>query len=601
MLTVFSKIRFSFSPALLTTLREGYSRQSLLKDMTAGITVGIVALPLAMAFAIASGTTPERGLFTAIVAGLIISTLGGSRFQIGGPTGAFVVIVASVIARHGYEGLVAATLLAGVFLILMGMFGFGKLLQFIPYPVTTGFTAGIGVYIFSSQFKDFFGLPMSAVPSGFLEGMTACTKALPLFSPTALSIGLGTLTVMILVRRFIPRIPAHIVGIVTASLITWIAGVDVATIGSRFGGIPSSLPAFNPPVDLMHTVVDVIPEALTIAVLAGVESLLSAVVADGMTGERHDSSTELMAQGLANIGSALFGGIPATGAIARTATSIRAGGRTPLAGIVHAITLALFMICCAPLASHIPLASLAAVMIVVAWDMSELHRFLRLFHAPKSDSLVLVVTFLLTVFVDLTVAVQIGVVLAAMLFMRRMSELTSIDLVTPARDGDTDGAALIGNARVVCYEIGGPFFFGMAHRFVDVMRFTRNVPDFLILKMRHVPSIDATGIESLEMVIKKIRAQGAQVFLSGVSKSVHTSLCHMGTMDLIGPENIFDNFNAAMDTIRETVGVDLQADGNKMVTDNESAAQRMSSSLPAQADPVLPDPYLPYRLGCTKS
>lgn len=557
MLSAFSSLRFPFSPAFLTTLREGYTRQSLIRDVTAGATVGIVALPLAMAFAIASGTTPERGLFTAIVAGLLISALGGSRFQIGGPTGAFVVIVSSIIARHGYEGLVAATLLSGVFLILMGVFRFGKLLQFIPYPVTTGFTAGIGLYIFSSQFKDFFGLSMTSVPSDFFDRIVACAEALPTFSADALTVGLGTLAVMIFVRKYVPRIPAHIAGIVTASLAAWIAGADVATIGSRFGGIPSTLPSFTPPTDFMHTVVGVIPEALTIAVLAGIESLLSAVVADGMTGERHDSSTELMAQGVANIGSVLFGGIPATGAIARTATNIRAGGRTPLSGIVHALTLALFMLCCAPLASRIPLASLSAVMVVVAWDMSELHRFLRLFRAPKSDSLVLVVTFLLTVFVDLTVAVQVGVVLAAMLFMRRMSELSSVYPVTPYPGRKNGEPVRIGNARVVCYEIDGPFFFGMAHRFVDVMRFTRNAPDFLILRMRRVPSIDATGIESLEMVIRKIRANGAQVFLSGVNASVRRSLRNMGTEDLIGAENIFDDFDQAMAEIRGGVREDV--------------------------------------------
>jgi SulP family sulfate permease len=362
---------------------------------------------------------------------------------------------------------------------------------------------------------------------------------------------------MVLVRTFIPRIPAHIAGIATASLVIWMTGADVATIGSRFGGIPSSLPAFTPPTDFMHTVLGVVPEALTIAVLAGIESLLSAVVADGMTGERHDSSTELVAQGLANIGSVLFGGIPATGAIARTATNIRAGGRTPLAGIVHAITLGLFMLCCAPLASRIPLASLSAVMVVVAWDMSELHRFLRLFHAPKSDSLVLVVTFLLTVFVDLTVAVQVGVVLAAMLFMRRMSELSSVYPVTTHPERKNGEPVCIGNARVVCYEIEGPFFFGMAHRFVDVMRFTRNAPDVLVLRMRRVPSIDATGIEALETVVGKVRADGAQVFLSGVNDSVRRSLRRMGTENFIGPENIFDDFDRAMAAIREYA----QADG----------------------------------------
>ena len=541
----------SFSPALLKTLREGYTPKGLIRDIGAGITVGIVALPLAMAFAIASGTTPERGIFTAIVAGFLISALGGSRFQIGGPTGAFVVIVSSVIARHGYEGLVVATLLAGVFLILMGLFHFGKLLQFIPYPVTTGFTAGIAVFIFSSQLKDFFGLSMNEVPTAFLDRVVACTVALPTFSSAALGIGLLTLAAMIIVRKYVPRIPAHIVGIIIASFVAWGAGAEIETVGSRFGGIPSVLPHFSTPADFMKIAIDVIPEALTIAVLAGIESLLSAVVADGMTGDRHDSSTELIAVGIANIGSVLFGGIPATGAIARTATNIRAGGRTPLAGIIHAITLTLFILCCAPLASRIPLASLAAVMIVVAWDMSQFQRFCRLFHAPKSDSLVLIITFLLTIFVDLTVAVQVGVVLAAMLFMRRMSELSSIQLFHAAQGKEDNGTSLIGNANIVCYEIDGPFFFGMANRFVEVMRFTRNAPDFLILRMRRVPSIDATGIESLEIVIKKVRAKGMDIFLTGVNESVRGSLRNMGTEDLIGPENIFSHLDQALAAVQK--------------------------------------------------
>lgn len=562
------RVPLSFSPALLNTLREGYTPKEIIRDIGAGITVGIVALPLAMAFAIASGTTPERGIFTAIVAGFLISALGGSRFQIGGPTGAFVVIVSSVIARHGYEGLVVATLLAGFFLIVMGLCHFGKLLQFIPYPVTTGFTAGIGVFIFSSQLKDFFGLTLNEVPTAFLDRVVACTVALPTFSSMALGIGLLTLASMIIVRRYVPRIPAHIVGIVVASFVAWGLGAEIETVGSRFGGIPSSLPHLSPPADFMRIAVDVIPEALTIAVLAGIESLLSAVVADGMTGDRHDSSTELVAQGVANIGSALFGGIPATGAIARTATNIRAGGRTPLAGIVHALTLTTFIVCCAPLASRIPLASLAAVMVMVAWDMSQFQRFCRLFHAPKSDSLVLVITFLLTIFVDLTVAVQVGVVLAAMLFMRRMSELSSIQLVQPNAAKEDNGTALIGDTNVVCYEIDGPFFFGMANRFVEVMRFTRNTPDILILRMRRVPSIDATGIESLEIVIKNIRAKGKKIFFTGVNESVRASLRKMGTEDLIGSENIFSHFDQALAAIKKE---------NKKTTSSYSKNKRLTS------------------------
>lgn len=541
-----SRFPLSFSPALLQTLREGYTPQAILRDIGAGITVGIVALPLAMAFAIASGTSPERGIFTAIVAGLLISTLGGSRFQIGGPTGAFVVVVSSVIAQHGYEGLVVATLLSGIFLILMGICNFGKLLKFIPYPVTTGFTAGIAVFIFSSQFKDFLGLSMATVPTAFGERIVACVGALPSLSLPALSIGLVTLLAMIVVRTYVPRIPAHIVGIIVASLIVWILGAEVETVGSRFGGIPSSLPHFSPPEDLLKIAVDVVPEAFTIAVLAGIESLLSAVVADGMTGYRHDSSTELIAQGVANICSVLFGGIPATGAIARTATNIRAGGRTPVAGIVHALTLVAFILFCAPLASSIPLASLAAVMIVVAWDMSQFQKFCRLFHAPKSDSLVLVITFLLTICVDLTVAVQVGVVLAAMLFMRRMSELSTIEIFPLKKRDDCCESSLEANDDIVCYEIDGPFFFGMASRFMEVMLCTRSTPQILILRMRNVPNIDATGIESLENVIKNVRTKGMNIFFTETNESVRKNLRKMGTEYLIGTENIFDTFEEGL-------------------------------------------------------
>lgn len=542
------------APALLKALHRGYSPASLRHDLMAGITVGVVALPLSMAFAIASGTTPERGLFTAIVAGVIVALLGGSRYQISGPTGAFVIILAGIIARHGYEGLVLAALLAGGILVLMGLLGFGKLLQFIPYPVTTGFTTGIGVLIFSSQLKDFLGLAVAGAPAGFIETMHACLLALPTLHPATLALGAGSLAVMLLVRRFIPRIPAPMVGIVAATAAVWALGLDVQTIGSRFGGIPATLPQFSPPQlpagDLAAAVRAVLPDALTIAVLAGIESLLSAVVADGMTGDRHDSSTELVAQGLANIGAALFGGIPATGAIARTATNIRAGARSPLAGIVHALTLVLFILVCAPLAARIPLASLAAVLMLVAWDMSEPQRFRRLLHAPRSDSVVLLATFLLTVLVDLTVAVEVGVVLAAMLFMKRMVELADIHPM-PAPEAAAQGdPAPRGCPRVLVYEIGGPLFFGVAQRFMDVIRFTRNAPDILVLRMCQVPSIDATGAEALETVVRQAQARGIRVVLSGVKPRVQTVFERMGTEALVGRENIFPDYDAALACIK---------------------------------------------------
>ncbi|WP_040368807.1 SulP family inorganic anion transporter [Paucidesulfovibrio longus] len=538
-------------PASVRCFRQGYSLSSLRSDLLSGLTVGIVALPLSMAFAIASGTTPERGLFTAIVAGIVISLLGGSRFQIGGPTGAFVVIIAGVIARHGYEGLVLATLLAGAGLVVLGMLGFGKLLKFIPYPVITGFTAGIGVLIFTTQIKDFFGLSIENIPADFPGRVRACFAAMPGFDHTSLWLGAATMLSMLLIRRFVPRIPAPIVGIVVATAAAWAFGLDVETIGTRFGGIPASLPHFSLPSGFAPHIREVIPDAMTLMLLAGIESLLSAVVADGMTGDRHDASTELVAQGLANLGSVLFGGIPATGAIARTATNIRAGAQTPLSGVIHSLSLVAFMLACAPLASHIPLTSLAAVLMIVAWDMSEAHRFRRLLRAPKSDSAVMLITFLLTVFVDLTVAVEVGVVLAAMLFMRRMSDLSGIEPVNQCLLPVVRGVADAGHRlpKTVVYEISGPMFFGMAQRFIDVMRFTRQAPEAIVLHMAQVPSIDATGEEALKSVVRQGHARGIRMVLSGVQPRVRAVFERMGTRQLLGAENIFPDLATAMAAI----------------------------------------------------
>ncbi|MDD4731493.1 MAG: SulP family inorganic anion transporter [Desulfovibrio sp.] len=539
-----SRIR-SLAPASITSLRSGYSMALLRSDLGAGVTVGIVALPLAMAFAIASGADPSTGLITAIIAGLIISALGGTRFQIGGPTGAFVVIIAGVVSRHGFDGLLVATLMAGGMLLIMGLLGLGRLLQYIPYPVTTGFTTGIGVLIFLSQLKDFFGLPVEPV-SGVVQQVSACVQALPLMQPVTFGLGVLTLGSMLLVRRFVPRIPAPFVGIVIATGLTWALGLQTETIGSRFGGIPSTLPTLVPFWQFDGSIQALLPDAFTIAVLAGIESLLSATVADGMSGTRHNSSTELMAQGLANISSAMFGGLPATGAIARTATNIRAGAATPLAGIIHALTLILFVLACAPLASAIPLASLAAVLMVVAWDMSELHRIRRLLFAPKADSLVMLISFGLTVFVDLTVAVEVGVVLAALLFMKRMSELTGIQSLDTGLPEEDVIDRHNGREKVVVYEISGPMFFGMAQRFMDVMRFTRKRPEKLVLCMRLVPTIDATGLEALETVIQRAQAQGIQVLLSGVNPSIREIMRRLGTDKLVGEENIFPDFSVAV-------------------------------------------------------
>ncbi|NDV24822.1 SulP family inorganic anion transporter [Desulfovibrio sp. JC022] len=536
-----------FIPTSFKFIKSGCSPATIRQDIAAGITVGIVALPLAMAFAIASGASPATGLFTAIIAGFIISGLGGTRFQIGGPTGAFVIIISGIIARHGYEGLILATAMAGIILLIMGCLGLGKLLQYIPYPVTTGFTSGIGILIFSTQIKDFLGLRIDQLPADFLPRIKACAEALPTVNPSTLGLGMLTVISMLLVRRFIPRVPAPFVGIALASTLTWIMGLQTETIGSRFGGIPTILPdpvSFNG-LDLMQLKA-LIPEALTIAILAGIESLLSATVADGMSGDRHNSSNELIAQGLANIGSALFGGLPATGAIARTATNIRAGAHSPLAGITHALTLILFIKVCAPLASMIPLASLAGVLMLVAWDMSEVHRIKRLLFAPKSDSLVMLIALLLTVFVDLTVAVEVGVVMAAMLFMKRMSQLTDIHSLDTGLPEDDIIDRTNGHEKVVVYEISGPMFFGMAQRFVDVMSFTRKKPEIIVFCMRLVPTMDATGIEALETVIRRAHAQNIKILLSGVNPRISKIMTRLGTDKLVGSENIFPDFSTAV-------------------------------------------------------
>lgn len=540
-------------PALWRILRRGYSMGALQRDLGAGLTVGVVALPLAMAFAIAAGAPPERGLFTAIVAGFLISALGGSRYQIGGPTGAFVVIIASVLSAHGYPGLVAATLVAGVILALMGMLRMGRMLKYIPYPVTTGFTAGIGVLIAVSQFQDFLGLTLAAeAPSGFLQRIQACCLALPTLHLPTLLTAATAMALILFTRRFMPRIPAPIVGVLGATLLAqglayW--GFVVPTIGSRFGGVPDSLPQSMSLAELQNVlqlVPTVLPEALTIALLAGIESLLSAVVADGMSGDKHDASMELIAQGIANTASALCGGIPATGAIARTATNIRSGAYSPLSGVIHAATLALFMVSMAPLAAGIPLASLAAVLMVVAWDMSEARSFKKLLTAPRSDVAVLLATFLLTLLVDLTVAVQVGVVLAALLFMRRMSELTRFRLHTGTNMAAARGNVFPDNNDVLIYEIDGPFFFGVASKFSSMLEFGGRKPRVLLLDMHNVPSIDATGIHALETMFDALAAQDVTVVVAGTSDGVLKVIARMGLDARIGKGRFIKDMEEAM-------------------------------------------------------
>lgn len=534
--TDFSMIWRLFTPKLITVLRQGYGFTNFRNDAVAGLTVAIVALPLAMALAIASGTTPDKGLVTAVIAGFLISALGGSRFQIGGPTGAFVVVVFNVIATHGYDGLILATLMAGLMLIIAGFARLGTWIKYIPKPVVTGFTVGIAIIIFCSQIKDLFGLQMDAVPADFIEKWQAFWHARGTVNSTAMLVAAGALTAIVGLRFLAPKVPGFLVAVVGASLIVWLFGLPVETIGSKFGGIPSSLPMPHLPNFDLTKIKDVVPSAFTIAFLAGVESLLSAVVADGMTGGRHRSNCELVAQGFANMASALFGGLPATGAIARTATNIRSGARTPIAGIMHAVFLLIFMLSLAPLASYVPLASLAAVLIVVAWNMSEIEKLKYSMSAPAGDRLVLLLTLGLTVLVDLTVAIEVGVVLAAILFMHRMSEVMAVQQGVEFLQQDVEDTGQPKPAfeystlpkGVEMFSLRGPLFFGSAGSLTDMLDSMLTTPRVFILRMRNVPMVDATGVDALIEFVRRCEANGTMVLVTGVQPQPKETLRQMG-------------------------------------------------------------------------
>ncbi|GHT68287.1 sodium-independent anion transporter [Spirochaetia bacterium] len=538
---------------------KGYSWNSFGKDLLAGLIVGIVALPLAMAFSIAAGGTPAQGLYTAIIAGFCISAFGGSRFQIGGPTGAFVVIIYGVITKHGMAGLIAATVLAGLMLVAMGASGLGRFIKYIPYPVTTGFTTGIGVLIFSQQVKDFLGLDIAKSSPGFFAEWGEYFGAIGTIDPATVCVGFGAMGIIILIRRFIPRIPGAAVGVLVLTLVCFAFALPVDSIGSRFGGIPSSLPRPHIPLISWEVVRDVFPDAFTIALLAAIESLLSAVVADGMTGDRHNSNTELIAQGIGNIASAIFGGIPATGAIARTATNIKSGAASPIAGIVHAVTLVLFILLLAPAASAIPLASLSAVLMVVSWDMSNVPRFIRIIRtAPKSDAIVLITTFVLTIAFDLTFAVEVGVVLAIFLFLWRMVEIGTIksendDLIAELAYGDIENHAVAANSIKALYQkdievfsINGPFFFGVADTLQQVLRGLRKNPKTFILRMQDVPAVDSTGITALESLLTQCRRGKIRLILCEIREQPQKALEKAGFIDEIGKENVLDTLDAAL-------------------------------------------------------
>lgn len=545
-----------FQPRLIQELKT-YDRHKFGADLVAGLTVGVVALPLAMAFAIASGVPPQAGIFTAVIAGFLISALGGTQVSIGGPTGAFIVILAGIAAKYGLENLAICTVLAGALLVAMGFARLGGAIKFIPYPVTMGFTSGIAILIFSTQIKDFLGLQVDKVPSEFVPKMQTLIGHLGTVNWSTLLLGVGSLALIKLWPQKIQRrVPGSIVALILGTAVVAALGLHVETIGSRFGDIPQGLPALKIPTFDWETIQHLFQPAVTIALLAAIESLLCAVVADGMTGQRHDSNQELIAQGLANIVSPLFGGIAATGAIARTATNIRCGGRSPVAGIIHSGTLLLILLIAAPLAKYVPLATLSAVLITVALHMGEWHNFSRLARWPKSDAVVFLSAFTLTVLIDLTIAVEIGMVLAAVLFIKRVSETTEISEVR--HDTESEGAVHSLEGKVIptgvmIYEVSGAFFFGAADKLESALRRLKEEPEVLIIRMRHVQSMDATGLNALEDLVERLQRHGKFVIISGAQAQPLAVIEKAGFVEVIGRENFCENVTAALDRAKVLV------------------------------------------------
>jgi SulP family sulfate permease len=541
-----------FTPKLVTALRGPYRLGDLRADLAAGATVAVVALPLAMALAIASGVRPEVGLVTAAVAGFIISALGGSRYQIGGPTGAFVVIVAGIIASQGVDGLIIATLMAGLLLVVAGLARFGTWIKYIPEPVVAGFTGGIAIIIAASQLRDFAGLAMPKVPADFFPKMAAMWAARASVSPDALAVAVGALAVILGLRRYAPRAPAYLIAVVLASATAYALRLPVETIGTRFGQLPAGFPSMRLPEVTIGRLQDLAPSAFTIAFLAGIESLLSAIVADGMTGRRHRSNVELVAQGLANIASGLFGGLPATGAIARTATNVRAGARSPVSGMTHATILGVLVIAGAPLAGHVPLAALAAILLVVAWSMSEPRKIVRILRAPLGERAVLITTLLLTVLADLTVAIAVGIVMASMIFMHRMAEATSIaeGSVVDEDEVEPEDQRLALPPGVEVFQLRGPLFFGAAAGVAEVLGAGAGRPRAVILRMSRVPVADATGVGVLRDFINRRRRSGARVILSGVREQPLDVLTQLGLGPDDGLVEYAANFPAAIAAAR---------------------------------------------------
>jgi SulP family sulfate permease len=547
-----------FRPKLIDTLKT-YTRKQFSNDLFAGIIVGIVALPLAIAFAIASGVTPEKGLITAVVAGFIIAVLGGSRVQIGGPTGAFIVIVYGIVQMYGISGLIIATFMAGIMLIIMGFARLGTIIKFIPHPLIIGFTSGIALIIFSSQVKDFLGLQMGAVPADFIEKWKAFFLNIGSINMYAVAVAVSTILIILLWPKVSKKIPGSLIAILITTAVVQLFHLPVETIGSRFGVISSSIPAPKIPWVDFATFKQLIQPAFTIAMLGAIESLLSAVVADGMISGNHRSNTELIAQGTANIFSSLFGGIPATGAIARTATNVKNGGRTPVAGIVHAITLLLILLVAGSLASLIPIANLAGILVIVAYNMSEWKNFRSILKGPKGDVLVLLITFFLTVLIDLTVAIEVGIILAAFLFMRNMIKFSGVSTLTGEIEDADFGYDLVEDKYQVpkgveVFEITGPLFFGAAYNFKDAMKYLEKHPKVLIIRMRHVPIIDATGIQALQEVTRQLKKHHTKLMISEVnSQQVLKELKDSRLLFAIGKGNIFETLEKALEKAEREV------------------------------------------------
>ena len=556
-----------FQPQVFSLFKEGYTRQQFGADLIAGTITGIVAIPLSIAFGIASGATPESGLYTAIIAGFLISLLSGSRVQIGGPTGAFIVIVYGIIQKFGFQGLLIATLMAGIILIAMGILRFGAIIKYIPYPVTLGFTSGIAVLIAVTQFRDLFGLQMESVPAEFIEKIEAYWHNFHTVNAWAIGIAAITVGVVVLMPKFSKRLPGALVALVLCTVLVVISGIPVETIGTRFENIHMGFPKLQIPTFQLSMIRELFPSAVAIAMLGAIESLLSAVVADGMIGGRHRSNTELIAQGVANLASPLFGGLPATGAIARTATNVKNGGRTPIAGMTHAIVLLVAVMCLGQMVSLIPMAALAGLLIVVSVNMSEYRFFLRMFKAPKSDIAVMVSTFLLTVLLDLTVAIPLGMIMASFLFMRHMEQMfgaakmQSLHHLSSIDPMENSAALHIYEHdipdEVQIYEINGPFFFGAASRFQTLIQ--NNMPIVLILRMRNVPVLDATGMNAFEDLVKRAQQKKTTVLIAGIQPQIERKLSKFGLLELVGRANIFNTLVEAIPFAADIVEAELQA------------------------------------------